>query len=76
MTNGRNTGLLLRNLQGRICIQRRETSQLCEQIPKRGDVNLHVQKGSKEVGERENTNKTREMTTKDRKRRGEPWSTE
>ena len=55
-TNGRNNRLLLRTLQGRICIQ---ILQLCEQNPKRGDVNLHVQEGNKEVGERENTNKTR-----------------
>jgi hypothetical protein len=71
-TEGRNTGLLLRILQGRICIRRRETLQLCEQKPERGDVNLHVQEGSKEVDKRENTYKTGELTTTERKRRREP----
>jgi hypothetical protein len=37
-----------------------------------GDVNIHVQEGSKEVGEIENTYKTVELKTKERKRRGEP----
>jgi hypothetical protein len=71
-TDGINTGLLLRNLKDRICIERRGTLKLCEQKPEREDVNLYVQEGSKEVGERENTYKTGELTTNEWKRREEP----
>jgi hypothetical protein len=36
----------------------------------RGDVNLHVQDGHKDVGERKDTNKVEELTPKEKKRRG------
>jgi hypothetical protein len=36
------------------------------------NVNLHVQEGSKDVGERKDTNKAQELTLKEKKRRGKP----
>ena len=69
-TNGKHTRLLLRNLQGRICILRRKSLYLREQKPERRDVNLQVQEGSKEVGEGNYTNKAGELMPKAKKRRG------
>ena len=52
-TNGRHARLLLGNLQGRICIQRRKTLLLREQKPDKRDVNLQ---GQEEKGVCFNTN--------------------